>query len=48
MTASATRDPISAPSVTPEAMGLPDLDDLRRALYRDLMSQIKADLERGG
>ncbi|GHO83197.1 eCIS core domain-containing protein [Dictyobacter formicarum] len=26
----------------------PDVDELKRALYRDLMRQIKADLERGG
>ncbi len=31
---------------TPPTM--PDMDELKRALYRDLMRQIKADLERGG
>jgi Domain of unknown function (DUF4157) len=33
--------PMSAPTT-------PDMDELKRALYRDLMKQIKADLERGG
>jgi hypothetical protein len=30
------------------APAMPDMDALKRSLYRDLMRQIKADLERGG
>ena len=48
MAASATRDSLAASNVTPDATGLPNFNDLRSSLYRDLMSQMKADLERGG
>ena len=46
--------PMAAPAertldnATPPAPPVPDVEDLKRTLYRDLMKQIRADLERGG
>ena len=35
-------------AVDKETAPMPDVDELKRAVYRDLMKQIRADLERGG
>ncbi len=46
--------PMAAPAerttdnATPPAAPVPDVEELKRTLYRDLMRQIRADLERGG
>src|SRR5207244_5047793 len=46
--------PMAAPtdrnleSGSTSAPSMPNFEDMRRALYRDLMSQIRADLQRGG
>lgn len=46
--------PMTAPAertmdnATPPSPSMPDVEDLKRTLYRDLMRQIRADLERGG
>lgn len=46
--------PMAAPAersmdnATPPTPSVPDIEDLKRTLYRDLMRQIQADLERGG
>ena len=51
---SSAHRPMTAPTertldkVTPPVPALPDIEDLKRKLYRDLMRQIRADLERGG
>jgi hypothetical protein len=46
--------PMAAPAertldnATPPTPSVPDVEDLKRTLYRDLMRQIRSDLERGG
>jgi hypothetical protein len=53
-TSSSVHRPLAAPAertldnVTPPVPTMPDIEDLKRMLYRDLMRQIRADLERGG
>jgi hypothetical protein len=40
---SSSPEPAAAP-----AAAMPNLEEIRRMLYRDLMTQIRADFERGG